>query len=97
MHVLPEKYGPTTWKRVGPESPVGDVAAQISSSPNAIRFGTPVPLGSGAIHWLYQDWIPGQYCIAQAVPFSAEPEAGSATSCSPDSISVQLCPKSEDT
>ena len=55
-------------------------------------------VGSGAIHWLYQDWMPGQYCdAAHAVPLSAEPEAASASICAADSISVHVCPKSADT
>ena len=64
-HVSPEKYGPTTLNRVGPRpsSGAGSGSAQISSSPKASRVGTPAAVarvGSGAIHWLYQDWIPGQ-------------------------------------
>src|SRR3954451_9907835 len=98
-HGLPGKYGPPTLKPcgTGPESPSGDAAPQISSRPKRSRVGTPVPVGSGAIHWLYQDWMPGQYWVAHAVPLSAEPELWSATICSPDSMSVQVWPKSAET
>src|SRR3954447_8107708 len=99
-HVLPEKYGPTTSNLAGPDIGV-PAAAQTSSSPNASRVGTPAAVwlvGSGAIHWLYQDWMPGQYCeAAHAVPFRAEPDEASATIAPSDSIRVHVCPKSEET
>src|SRR3954463_13008051 len=98
MQVSPEKEGPTTLNFVGPvENPVDDSPAQISSRPNTSRFGTPLPVGSGAIHWLYQDWTPGQYCSAQAVPLSAEPEVWSKASVSPFSSWFHVWPKSGDT